>query len=179
MVATGEIGRKDRRGVTPQHIVYMSMKLLRLRVSEGLYATFRCVGGTERVTKRMIEDKEYLESCIQKNLSFLVSIPTSVQYWQERKEDVFAIIRELGEPTMFLTLSASEVHWPHLLKILCELQGETGVTDPLKELNAIRWSQLVNEDLRDLLQQADGCHHEVASAQKNKSISRASHSRLL
>jgi hypothetical protein len=44
MTATSEIRREDRRGVTPQHILYMAMKILRLRVSEGLYATFRCVG---------------------------------------------------------------------------------------------------------------------------------------
>jgi hypothetical protein len=94
----------------------------------------------------MIEDKEYLESCIEKNLSFLKSIPNSVQYWQERKQDVFAMIRQLGKPTMFLTLSVPEVLWSHLLQILCKLQGETGVTDPLKELNAIRRSQLVNEE---------------------------------
>jgi hypothetical protein len=85
MMATSEILHKDRRGVTPQHILYMAMKILRLRVSEGLYATFRCVGETEHITKRMTEDKEYPESCIEKNLSFLKSIPNSVQYWQQRK----------------------------------------------------------------------------------------------
>jgi hypothetical protein len=69
-----------------------------------------------------------------------------VLYWQQRKEDVFAMIRPLGKPTMFLTLRTSEVRWSHPLQILCKLQGETGVTDPLKELNVIRPSQLVNED---------------------------------
>jgi hypothetical protein len=48
---------------------------------------------------------------------------------------------------MFVTLSVSEVSWSHLLQIPCKLQGETGVTDPLKELNIIRQSHLVNEDL--------------------------------
>jgi hypothetical protein len=47
---------------------------------------------------------------------------------------------------MFLTLSASEVRWSHLLEFLCKLPCETDITDPLKEFNAIRWSQLVNED---------------------------------
>jgi hypothetical protein len=31
MMATSEIRRKDGRGVTPQHIIYMAMKILRLR----------------------------------------------------------------------------------------------------------------------------------------------------
>jgi hypothetical protein len=56
------------------------------------------------------------------------------------------MIRQLCKPTVFLTLSTSEVRWSHLLQILCKLKGETGITDPLKELNAIRRSQLINED---------------------------------
>jgi hypothetical protein len=69
-----------------------------------------------------------------------------MHYWQQRKQDVFAMIRQLGKSTMFLTLSASQVRWSHLLQILCKLQGETRDTDPVKELNAIRYSQLVNEN---------------------------------
>jgi hypothetical protein len=120
MMATIEISCEDRWGVTPQHILYMALKILRLRVRY----TFRCVGETEHITKRMIEDKEYLECCIQKNLSFLKPIPNSLRYWQQRKQDVFSMIRQLGKLTMFLTLSASEVRWSHLLQILCKLQGE-------------------------------------------------------
>jgi hypothetical protein len=43
MIATSEIHRRNRRGVTPQHILYMAMKILRLRVVDGIYNTFRCV----------------------------------------------------------------------------------------------------------------------------------------
>jgi hypothetical protein len=33
MIATSEI-RQDRRGVTPDHVLYMGMKILRMRVSQ-------------------------------------------------------------------------------------------------------------------------------------------------
>jgi hypothetical protein len=95
------------------------MKILRLSVSEGLHATFSCVDETEHNTKRMTDDKEYVESCVEKNLSFLKSIPNSVQYFQQHKQDMFAMIRQLGKSTKFLTLSASEVRWSHLLQIFC------------------------------------------------------------
>jgi hypothetical protein len=117
MMATSKTRRKGRRRVTPQHIFYMAMKILRLRIIEGFYVSFRCVGETEHITKRMIEDKEYLDPCIEKNFCFLKSMPNSVQYWQQRKQDVFAMIRQLGKPTMFLTLSASEVLWSIPLQI--------------------------------------------------------------
>jgi hypothetical protein len=54
MMATSEICHRDRRGVTPQHIFNMAMEILLLRVSEGLYATFRCIDETKYITKRMI-----------------------------------------------------------------------------------------------------------------------------
>jgi hypothetical protein len=78
MMATSEIRRKCRRSITPQHIFYMAMKILRLRFSKGLYATFRYVGETEHITKRVIEDKEYAHVyriLHRENMSFLKSIP--------------------------------------------------------------------------------------------------------
>jgi hypothetical protein len=58
-MATSEIRHKDRRGITPQHIFYIVMKILPLRKRAGLYTTFRCVGEAEHFTKRMTEDKAY------------------------------------------------------------------------------------------------------------------------
>jgi hypothetical protein len=101
MMATSEIRRSDRRGVIPQNVLYMAMKIMRLRVSEGLYSTFKCIGETESITRKMIEDKEFLEACVEKNLSFLKSIPNSVQYWAQRKRNVSDMIRQLGKPTKF------------------------------------------------------------------------------
>lgn len=108
MMATSEIRRKDRRGVEPQHIFYMAMKIMRLRISEGFYACFRVTGDTSQITKKMIEDKKFVERCIERNLSHLKTIPNSIFYWLSRKKDLFAMIRQLGKPTIFLTLSASE-----------------------------------------------------------------------
>lgn len=66
MMATSEIRRSDRRGGTPQHILYMAMKILRLRVVDGIYNTFRCVANSEGITRRMIEDKQFLDECVEK-----------------------------------------------------------------------------------------------------------------
>jgi hypothetical protein len=124
MMATSEIRRSDRKGVIPQHVLYMTMKIMRLRVSEDFYSTFKCIGETENITRKMIEDKEFLETCVEKNLSFLKPIPNSLHYWAQRKRDVFAMIRQLGKPTMFLTMSANEIRWPRLLNALHRLKHD-------------------------------------------------------
>lgn len=148
MMATSELRRRDRRGARPQHLLYMAMKILRLRVSDGLQCTFKCMG-TANITRAMLNDKEFLEKCVERNLSFLKSIPNSVQYWQQRKRDLFAMIRQLGKPTMFLTLSASETRWEHLLRILYKLSSKnngTELTDIMEQLSALERATLVNED---------------------------------
>jgi hypothetical protein len=133
MMVTSETRRSDRRGVTPQHILYMAMKILRLRVKEGVYNTFRCVRNTEGITRRMIEDRNFLEQCVERNLAFLKSIPNSVQYWQSRKRDLFAMLRQLGIPTVFLTMSANEIRCPDLLWTLYNLNDYFKDTDVTRE----------------------------------------------
>ncbi|XP_058811059.1 uncharacterized protein LOC131675952 [Topomyia yanbarensis] len=147
-MATSELRRRDRRGAKPQHLLYVAMKILRLRVSEGLQCTFKCMA-TANITRAMLSDKEFLEKCIDRNLSFLKSIPNSVQYWQQRKRDLFAMIRQLGKPTMFLTLSASETKWPQLLRTLHKLSDrymDSDVQDIMQQLTALQRATLVNED---------------------------------
>ena len=86
MNATSEIRRRDRRGVTPDHVLYMAMKIMRLRINEGIYTTFRKTYNTSKITKKMIENKNVIETCLNKNLSYLKSIPNSIHYWLSKKK---------------------------------------------------------------------------------------------
>lgn len=144
MMATSEIRRSDRRGATPQKILYVAMKILRLRMVDGIYSTFRNVSDTEDVTRRMLEDPEFLKYVLQ-NLTFMKTVPNSDQYWASRKRDLFAMIRQLGKPTIFLTISANEIRWMKLLTILLRLSNKY----PGKsagELNTSERCTLVSDD---------------------------------
>ncbi|GFT51947.1 uncharacterized protein TNCV_1226601 [Trichonephila clavipes] len=115
MMATSEIRRTDRRGATPDHVLYMAMKMLRIRVVEGIYNMFRCVKQTESITRKMLEDRNFMDECIDKNFVFLKSIPNSIQYWMTRKKDLFAMLRQLVQRTAKLYLWASAVAIARLL----------------------------------------------------------------
>ncbi len=60
------------------------------------------------------------------------------------------MLRQLGKPTMFLTLSASEYSWLQLLRLLYKLKyckEWTGQDSTLiKDVSADKRSHLVNED---------------------------------
>jgi len=149
VVANSEVRRKDRRGATPEHILYVMMKILRYRVVDGIRNYFHCAEETENITKRMIGEENFLENCLEKNFSFLKSIPNSAQYWVSRRKDLFAMIRQLGKPTCFLTLSANETEWPHLITTLFKLAHPTAIdqlNNPLADLRKEERSELVNKD---------------------------------
>jgi Asp-tRNA(Asn)/Glu-tRNA(Gln) amidotransferase B subunit len=45
----------------------------------------------ENITGRMLQDRQLMEECVDKNLAFLKSIPNSVQYWMDRKKTCLRI----------------------------------------------------------------------------------------
>ncbi|CAH2217604.1 jg13533 [Pararge aegeria aegeria] len=121
MMATSEIRRRDRRGATPQKVLYVAMKILRLRMVDGINSTFCNVPVAENVPRRVLEDTEFRKEGVIQNLAFMKTVPNSVQYWASRKRDLFALIRQLGKPTVLLTISANETRWMKLLTILLKL----------------------------------------------------------
>lgn len=58
------------------------------------------------------------------------------------------MIRQLGPPTAFMTLSANETGWENLLKLLYKLKNKgTEISDEfLAEMSYVHKAQLVNED---------------------------------
>jgi len=40
-------------------------------------------------------------------------------YWKQRCSELIQMVRQLGTPTIFFTLSAADYHWPDLFRILC------------------------------------------------------------
>ncbi|GFW99689.1 helitron_like_N domain-containing protein [Trichonephila clavipes] len=85
MMATSELRRSDRRGVTPQHLLYMAMKIIRIRIRDSLSIAFKNVGKGTTITKEQIKSEDYVQGCIESNLAFLRTIPNSAFYWLERK----------------------------------------------------------------------------------------------
>ncbi|GBP34313.1 hypothetical protein EVAR_7364_1 [Eumeta japonica] len=145
-MATTEIRRTDRRGVNPHHLLYMAAKNMRLRVASSLTIAFKFVGNDTKVTKQTIKSEEYVNDCLETNLAFLKSIPNSVCYWSQRK-DLFAMIRQLERPTVFLTMSANEIGWIPLLQLLQKFKdGRIISENEASELNWLQKSTLINED---------------------------------
>ena len=113
----GEIAAEQRQ-------VMCSTWPLGFRVRDGIQNMYRCLRTTANITRDKIESCEFVEGLIDTNQAFLKTIPNSVQYWADRKRDLFSMICQLGKPTAFLTLSANKTLWPHLHRIPHRLSDE-------------------------------------------------------
>ena len=76
------------------------------------------------------------------------TIRNSPQYWENQKKEVFAMIRQLGLPSLFISLSANDLHWPELIIALGKLVDHKDYTEAVA-------SKTLSWETRTRLVQAD------------------------
>ncbi|XP_072142204.1 uncharacterized protein [Dermacentor andersoni] len=94
-MASSECRRTDRRGATAYHVLYMAAKVMRTRVASSVNVFFRNTSVMAVVTKAQLNDREFVENTVDHDMAFMNGVPNTVQYWHRRKQDVFAMIRQL------------------------------------------------------------------------------------
>lgn len=121
---------------------------MRHRLHDSLSVAFKNIGKDTKITKQQIQSDDYINNCIESNMAFLRCMPNSAWYWSQRKKDLFAMIRQFGKPTIFLTLSANEVNWDWLIKTLYSLKNKGAVISDqgIADMHYIEKANLVNED---------------------------------
>ena len=75
----------------------------------------------ERIQNLVCKDQAYL---------FMRQIPGSPPYWQKFMYEVVAMVKQLGIPTWFMTLSCADLRWPELFQIINKTYyGRRNMTD--------------------------------------------------
>ena len=72
-----------------------------------------------------------MEDIVKRDEGYYIfkQLRNSPAYLETNKKDVFAMIRQLGLPTWFMSLSSADTRWPDLLKILSKLNDGVILTD--------------------------------------------------
>lgn len=65
--------------------------------------------------KKMLEENPNL---LKKMMFYNSNLRGTKAYWHARGQELLAMVRQLGLPTLFFTLSAADMHWPDLYKFL-------------------------------------------------------------
>ena len=75
---------------------------------------------------------------------FLRQIPGSPPYWQKFMYEVVAMVKQLGIPTWFMTLSCADLRWPELFQIIAQANGKNMTAEEVEALSYDERCRLLN-----------------------------------
>lgn len=98
----------------------MHKKSQLLQIGSLINIEIKKSGQSSGINASQALDNTFINDIISKDngYRFLSNVTSSPAYWQQQKNNVFAMVRQYGVFTLFVTLSAAESHWLDLLKIL-------------------------------------------------------------
>lgn len=77
----------------------------------------------------------------------LSNIRSSPSYWETKKKELMALLRQLGKQTFFLTLTAKEKRCPELLQVLYEYHHNKDITlDEAMNLDDAIKTEMIRND---------------------------------
>lgn len=119
----------DQRACKPSKVFFSFAKSQIKRVTDAVTVCMRKRRNDVKATDARRET--FIDELSQFDNGFRVlrSERNSPSFWSEKKKEVMAMIRQLGCPTLFLTLSAAETHWIPLLKHLVKLTRNMEISD--------------------------------------------------
>jgi len=96
--------------------------------------------GKKYTVKDILDDNTVNElTRLDEGYRIFKSIRGSPPYFEQRKRDLFAMIRQLGLPTWFVSLSAADIHWTDLLQCLAKLVDNKELT--YEQVEELEWGQ--------------------------------------
>ncbi|XP_071851499.1 uncharacterized protein [Apostichopus japonicus] len=146
-----ELRHKDRRfAKSVPNIFYKTKKLQINQIQQKVTLSMRKKKTQgKKLTAQQFKTNESIKPILSLDEGFRVfrTLRGSPPYWEKSKKELFAMIRQLGIPTWFLSFSAAETRWLHLLKILGRTVQNKDFSDT--EILSMDWtekSQLIQSD---------------------------------
>ena len=91
----------------------------------------------QRITAGMLKNKDTVNKLVHSEhaYKFLRQVRGSPAYWQHELYELLAMLRCLGIPTWFLTLSAADLHWVEMLETIAIHKGLPLTRKDIKKLS--------------------------------------------
>lgn len=119
-IAKSDARNRDRRCAAPNKLLYSFKLSQAFQISSQISLCLRKKKGPGKATAGNLLNEEFVENLCNHDDGYklLKNIRSSPAYWQDKQKTLMAMIRQLGIPTLFITLSAAEMKWPELIVIL-------------------------------------------------------------
>ena len=120
---------------------------------------------SRQFTAAQARDQTVLNQYVRKDkaYSFMKNIRGSPPYYQRTFYDLLAMIRQLGTPTWFFTLSAADLKWPDMIQTIARQYGVHYTDD---EVAALSFDEKSNWLKRNPVTAARHFHYRLNSFSK-------------
>ena len=123
-----------------EYIFAMQYAVEHKQVRDSISIALRQTRGRQQVSTNlhagMLKNPQHLQNLFKKDraYTFLKNIRGSPPYWQKMFYKLLAMIRTLGIPTWFLTLSAADMKWLEVIQSIAKQYGTIYTEQELLEL---------------------------------------------
>ena len=129
-----------RFAMNPEYLFFAQFIIEQKKVSDSINIALSKVHGQHLTASHIRSNSESLQNlvCQDQAYLFLRQIPGTPLYWQQFMYEVVAMVKQLGIPTWFMTLSCADLRWPELFQIIARTQG-LNLTD--EQLEALSYNE--------------------------------------
>uniref|UniRef100_A0A8D9E244 ATP-dependent DNA helicase n=1 Tax=Cacopsylla melanoneura TaxID=428564 RepID=A0A8D9E244_9HEMI len=159
-----ECRRSDRRACVPRRILFMAKQKLERSVMGNVNVCLRKIKTNTKINAGLATSDSFISDAMRFDDGFRVlqQVRSSPAFWESKKKTLLALIRQIGFPTFFLTLSATEIKWPELIRILHKLAEGTEISlEAAMYMELSEKSMLVRNDPVTTVRYIDNIFHEI------------------
>ena len=124
----------NRFARNPEYIFFAQYVTEVHKINSGISIAMR-IGNTStsegrKITASMLTDQDQVRKLIKRDegYKFLKQVRGTPAYWEKSKKDLFALIRQLGIPTFFVTFSAADRRWSEITNAILTHLGRQPMT---------------------------------------------------
>ena len=129
----------NRFARNPEYIFFAQYVTEIHKINSGISIAMR-IGNTStsdgrEITASMLTDHDEVRKLIKRDqgYNFLKQVRGTPAFWEKSKKDLFAMIRQLGIPTFFVTFSAADRRWSEITNAILEHLGRPQMTQEQHE----------------------------------------------
>ena len=126
-----------RFATNPEYLFFAQFITEQKKVSDSINIALKKIHGQPMTASEIKSDVNKLKGliCQDQAYLFLRQIPGTPPYWQKFMYEVVAMVKQLGIPTWFMTLSCADLRWPGLFQIIARTQGKNMTDEQIEALS--------------------------------------------
>ena len=109
-----------RFAMNPEYLFFAQFVIEQKKVSDSINIALSKLHGQSLTASDLRSNVQRLQNLVFHDQAylFLRHVPGSPPYWQKFMYEVVAMVKQLGIPTWFMTLSCADLRWPELFQII-------------------------------------------------------------